>query len=290
MPVVVMAATVVTGATWGTNPISGRWKRLTEHTLIEFGAPTATNTTASRKADLEYIGRNTLQVSSLKNKPRHRRIIQLSWAIALLAADIALFSGCSAATTSPSAPTPMARTQQAPATAATPTKPASGAATPTAPAKATTPQLSASSPAQSTAVPPSTTSATRSSLSQPTPANRVQKNQGGSVTIEATWGTQQNASDSLRFDISMDTHSVNLDQFDLSKLAALRNDKGQQVTPTAWEAPPGGGHHRAGPLVFPSTSDGKPLIGADTKYVELTIRDVAGVKERVLRWNLEAKS
>ena len=36
----------------------------------------------------------------------------------------------------------------------------------------------------------------------------------------------------------------------------------------------------------PAAVDGKPLIEPGTKYFEMIIRDVAGIKERVLRWTI----
>ncbi len=123
----------------------------------------------------------------------------------------------------------------------------------------------------------------------PVPTNRLQKNQGGNVTIDVTWEEGKPPVDSLRFAVVMDTHSVDLDKYDLSKLAVLRTDQGRQVTPSAWEGPPGGGHHRSGTLIFPTTEGGKPLIESETRSVELIIRDVANVKERVLRWDFPAR-
>ena len=81
----------------------------------------------------------------------------------------------------------------------------------------------------------------------------------------------------------MDTHAVDLDGFDLKQLAVLRVD-GREIQPAGWDAPKGG-HHRSGTLSFPATgSDGRPLITADTRSIELLIRDVAGVPERVFVW------
>jgi hypothetical protein len=109
-------------------------------------------------------------------------------------------------------------------------------------------------------------------------ATRV--NEGGQVTIKATWNR---ASATPIFDVVMDTHAVDLDGYDLGQLAVLRVN-GREIQPVSWEAPKGG-HHRQGTLSFPATaSDGTPLIGADTSAVELIIRDVAGVPERVFQW------
>lgn len=117
-----------------------------------------------------------------------------------------------------------------------------------------------------------------------TPTNGVtQSNEAASVTVAATWRGVQ--SGSLAFDISMDTHSVNLDAYDLGKLASLRDSAGNQLNPRSWSAPSGGGHHRSGTLAFAvpsSVSDGSAT------YVELVVRDIGGVPQRVLRWQLSA--
>jgi len=210
-----------------------------------------------------YVEAQLRLLSPIKKPRLGRAVLSLS-IMSLMAAGVLVLSACSGNKTPvpQTTPTSAGNTRQGSALDGVPPKAASSAA-----------------------VPPM-----QASTGLPSPANRVQKNEAGSVTIEVTWETEQASSDSFRFAVSIDTHSVNLDQYDLSKLAILRNDKGQQVAPTAWNAPPGGGHHRSGTIVFPAAGGGKSLVGADTKYVELVIRDVAGVKERVLRWNLGTNS
>ncbi len=106
------------------------------------------------------------------------------------------------------------------------------------------------------------------------------------MTIEVTWQNPTETTGPATFSVAMDTHSVNLDGVDLGKLSVLRNDRGQQVTPSGWDAP-SGGHHRSGVLAFPAADgDGNPIAGPGVKAVELVIRDVAGVRERVLRWEV----
>ncbi|TAK34086.1 MAG: hypothetical protein EPO21_10680 [Chloroflexota bacterium] len=108
--------------------------------------------------------------------------------------------------------------------------------------------------------------------------------QGGNVTVEVTWDKASASSgNSLRFTAVMDTHSVDLDSIDLSKQAVLRNESGTEVAPQSWDAPKGG-HHRSGTLVFPATVNGNPLIGPQTTYIEVIVRDVAGIKERSFKW------
>ena len=108
----------------------------------------------------------------------------------------------------------------------------------------------------------------------------VQSSTAGSVTIDVEWLKAE--SDSLVFKVTMDTHSVDLDQYDLRKLAILRDDTGNEYRPVSWDAAPGG-HHRSGRLTFPlpdSMSQGK------AKYLEMVIRDVADIEARVLKWEL----
>ncbi len=109
----------------------------------------------------------------------------------------------------------------------------------------------------------------------------TQRNEGGQVTVDVTWG---GAATGPSFRVALDTHAVELDGYDLRQLAVLRTAQGREVRPSGWDAPKGG-HHREGTLTFPATAaDGSPMIGPATGILELVIRDVAGVPERVFRW------
>lgn len=112
---------------------------------------------------------------------------------------------------------------------------------------------------------------------------RTQIVDGGNVTVKVTW---PGVAAGPAFDVVLDTHEIDLDSYDLVKLALLRTDDGREVAPTGWDAPKGG-HHRQGLLAFPSAgADGKPIIGSTTRAVELIVRDVAGVPQRSFRWAL----
>ena len=107
---------------------------------------------------------------------------------------------------------------------------------------------------------------------------------GGQMTISASWAGD---SADLTFWIVMDTHAVDLDAYDLAQLAVLRTGDGVEIWPSAWDAPPGG-HHREGTLRFPSTGDdGNPVVKPESRSIELVIQDVAGVPERILRWQVD---
>lgn len=116
-------------------------------------------------------------------------------------------------------------------------------------------------------------------MAQETSATR--SDTAGQVTITVTW---QELGIGLIFRVVMDSHTVDLDAYDLQQLAVLRTDQGREVTPIAWDAP-AGGHHREGTLTFPTaTTAGELVIDADTRVVELIIRDVAGVPVRTFQW------
>lgn len=111
-----------------------------------------------------------------------------------------------------------------------------------------------------------------------TALHTTQTHSGGGVTVKVT-PLDSRASGELRFQIALDTHSVNLDSYDLKSLVSLRDNTGKLYPPTAVENK-GSGHHRQATLSF-----AKPPNGV--KRVELVVKDIAGVKERIFRWDLE---
>lgn len=102
-----------------------------------------------------------------------------------------------------------------------------------------------------------------------------QKSDAGAVTVAAGWSE----SGPVALTVSMDTHSVDLDGFDLATLARVRLDGGAWIAPSAWDAPKGG-HHRSGTLTFASL-DRSRLDAA--KVIEVEIRNVAA-PTRLFRW------
>lgn len=106
----------------------------------------------------------------------------------------------------------------------------------------------------------------------------TQRDEGGAVTVEAAWaGPEAGAT----FDVTLDTHSVDLDALDLSD-ATLRNDRGDTLAAEPWAAAKGG-HHREGTLVFKGDAT---TFFAGARSVDLIILGVGGVPERTLRWEL----
>ena len=80
----------------------------------------------------------------------------------------------------------------------------------------------------------------------------------------------------LVFLVKMDTHSVDLSEYDLTAISVLRDSEGRESSPEAWESSEESEHHREGLLIFqrPSLTDG----------LELSIRGLAEVPQRTFRW------
>lgn len=91
------------------------------------------------------------------------------------------------------------------------------------------------------------------------------------------------ASDTLEFNVSMNTHSVDL-SMDLAQLSTLTTDTGITIQPIKWDATPGG-HHVGGNLIFPGTQNGKSILEGASKLT-ITIVNV-NAASRVFEWNLK---
>lgn len=89
-----------------------------------------------------------------------------------------------------------------------------------------------------------------------------------SVTVVVTPLDLSSNSKEWKFDVGMNTHSVELDQ-DMTKIAILVDDQGKEYKPIRWEGPVGG-HHREGVLIFNQ-------ITPTSKSVELKISGIGGV-------------
>jgi hypothetical protein len=59
----------------------------------------------------------------------------------------------------------------------------------------------------------------------------------------------------------------------------LKDDKGNEYEAMEWDGSPPGGHHRYGVLTFPK-------LKQDTTSIELTIKDVYDIPERIFYWDL----
>lgn len=114
----------------------------------------------------------------------------------------------------------------------------------------------------------------------------AQSDAQGAVDVAVTPLNLERPGDTLDFQVSLNTHSVDL-SFNLAAQAMLRDDRGREVKALTWEGGTGG-HHLSGRLTFPiEDASGTVLLGPQTHHLELLLRDVAGVPQRTFRWNLQ---
>jgi hypothetical protein len=110
----------------------------------------------------------------------------------------------------------------------------------------------------------------------------TQSDAQGAISMDITPENLTQFGDKVIFDVSMNTHSVDL-SMDLAKLASLSTETGKKVGAILWDAPRGG-HHVQGKLSFPTLLDGKNLFDK-AGNITITIKDV-GAKSRIFTWKL----
>ncbi len=110
------------------------------------------------------------------------------------------------------------------------------------------------------------------------PAAAKQSVPGGGVTVDVTFLKERG--EAPTFQVVLDTHSVNLDGYRFEEIVRLRDGRGSEVAPAVVEGAKGSGHHREATVRF-TWPDPKP------NSLELVVKGVAGVPERVFRWSLQ---
>ncbi len=100
------------------------------------------------------------------------------------------------------------------------------------------------------------------------------------VTVKVTY---ENPSDKNPvFDVAFDTHTVDLDRYRFEDITVLRDDSGKVYNATLVSSS-GTGHHREANLEF------KDADISRAKSVEVVVKGVAGVDERVFRFETRKK-
>jgi hypothetical protein len=95
------------------------------------------------------------------------------------------------------------------------------------------------------------------------------------VTPGSPEAAKHNTAAETVFIVSMNTHSVDLSGYDLTKVSELVAE-GRTIKPLGWTSTSNDSHHRAGALSFPKV--------APSAALELRIKSIAGVPVRVFRW------
>jgi DNA-binding beta-propeller fold protein YncE len=110
----------------------------------------------------------------------------------------------------------------------------------------------------------------------------TQMNDERSVVVEVTPLNLGTSEPTLDFQVALNTHSVELG-YDLTKIAVLRDDQGNEYVPVEWDGGQGG-HHVNGVLRF----DGGPeILRPRVQYLELELKGIAQVPSRVFHWEFQ---
>jgi hypothetical protein len=132
--------------------------------------------------------------------------------------------------------------------------------------------------------PPATSQSGVSNQAGSAPAGELARTDTqGAVEFVLTPLNLDAAGATLDFDVSMNTHSVDLG-WDLAAQSVLSTDTGLEVTGQSW--PVGSGHHYEGTLSFPVSAAGGEALLDGAATLTLTIRDT-DVPERSFTWDLK---
>lgn len=104
----------------------------------------------------------------------------------------------------------------------------------------------------------------------------------GAVTVTITPINLENPGETLNFNVSLQTHSVDL-SMDVASLSTLITDTGVSAKGISWDGAKGG-HHVTGKLSFPASQDGKPVLQG-AKTVTITIQNI-DASERTFTWDI----
>ena len=140
--------------------------------------------------------------------------------------------------------------------------------------------------------PPAATAATQVKLTQ--------SNDQGGVEIDVTWvmpetldkldseeARSYGLADYVLLEVKFTTHSGDLSRLDMTGLSAIRVG-GQEYAPQAWESISDDSHHREGVLIF--TREAPDGASLDAGTIELVMKGIADVPERLFRWQWPAGS
>lgn len=93
--------------------------------------------------------------------------------------------------------------------------------------------------------------------------------------------------DYLNFEVYLNTHSIELDKYNLGEMTTLFIGSDTKITEgIIWETV-GGGHHISGTLKVPKQYNGEKINYVDADFIELEVRDLSGIDSRKFKWKKE---
>ncbi|MCM3668956.1 hypothetical protein M3181_08070 [Mesobacillus maritimus] len=103
----------------------------------------------------------------------------------------------------------------------------------------------------------------------------------GAVTIEVTLLPEQSNRNLLVFEIAMNTHSVDLNQYDLASLAEISFGDDEKKQNFEWESLSNDSHHMMGSLTWKGELEEIP------ENLTLILKDIDQISSRTFKWEKE---
>ncbi len=107
----------------------------------------------------------------------------------------------------------------------------------------------------------------------------TQELRSGGVTARATYKNPLGNKPPV-FKVSLDSHDINFNIYEFAKIIVLRDDAGRLFSPEIISSS-GSGQHREATVEF------KGADVSSARFIELVVKDVAGVPERVFRYDIK---
>lgn len=108
----------------------------------------------------------------------------------------------------------------------------------------------------------------------------VRVNEEGAVSVTAEYlPPEKGQEQAISFRLTFNTHTVDLEQYDIKKLSSLAIDRGLPSSAESW-MPSGRGHHLKGILSF----NDKHPEGRHKLFLRLS--NIDSVEERIFTWQL----
>ncbi|MGE5674797.1 MAG: hypothetical protein ACM3XM_13150 [Mycobacterium leprae] len=112
----------------------------------------------------------------------------------------------------------------------------------------------------------------------------AQLSDAGGVQVQVAFDPKSVTAGGISFKVGLNTHSVELSQFNLAKLARVTLEPGGVLTDLTWTPDgTGGGHHVTGTLIVKDPE--RKLAGARSVIVEIT--GVADASVRRFQWAMQ---
>lgn len=112
-------------------------------------------------------------------------------------------------------------------------------------------------------------------------------NSEGDVEVQITFMNPMGENEEYWiFETAFNTHIVDLEQYDFSKLISFSTDEGVEIQEDIEFKTEGAGHHIKQYIQIPKIVDGKEVITNNTKTISIQVKDVDNIPLRTFAWDM----